>query len=298
MFGIKTRIRRLEPDWLFLIKRYRKFVGGFPNFLWPQTFNEKVLHRIIFDRRPLLTQLADKFAVRSYVESRLGPQILPELYYVTTDPATIPFDQLPGRFVVKPTHGSGWVQIVMDKASLDRSALIENCRGWLRQNFYEVTREWAYKRIKPRIIAEQFIDDGSGGVPRDYKLFVFGGKAEMIQVDAGRFTVHTRRLYGPRWEKLPVLYSYDDIRGDVSRPVHLEEMIRAAETIGRELDFIRVDFYDTPGRLYFGELTMTPECGTGSFRPKEFDRYLGSRWPRPTQSQVRRRNRCAQASCG
>jgi hypothetical protein len=281
MFGIKTRIRRLKPDWLVLIERYRKFVGGFPNLLWPQTFNEKVVHRIVFDRRSLLTQLADKFAVRSYVESRLGPRILPDLYYVTTDPATIPFDQLPDRFVVKPTHGSGWVQIVRDKASLDRAALIETCKGWLQQNFYDITREWAYKQIEPRIIAEQFIDDGTGAIPRDYKLFVFGGKVEMIQVDAGRFTAHRRRLYSPTWEKLPVLYVYDDISGDIPQPVHLEEMIGAAETMGRDMDFIRVDFYDTPDRVYFGELTMTPECGTGRFRPKKFDRHLGSLWPRP-----------------
>jgi hypothetical protein len=100
-------MKKFLPDWFILILRYQKTHGVFPNLFSPETFNEKVLHRILFDRRALLPQLADKAAVRSYVESRLGPQILPKLYYLTTRPETIPFDELPNKFVVKPTHGSG-----------------------------------------------------------------------------------------------------------------------------------------------------------------------------------------------
>jgi hypothetical protein len=148
---------------------------------------------MLFDRRAVLTQIADKAAVRSYVESRLGPQVLPKLYYLMTRPNTIPFDQLPDRFVVKPTHGSGWVQIVTDKSELDRAALIETCTGWLNQNYYEITREWVYKNIEPRIVS-----------------------------------------------------------GDIPRPTHLAEMLAAAKTLCRDLDFVRADFYDTAERLYFG----------------------------------------------
>jgi hypothetical protein len=215
---VKRHIRNLLPDWLLLIHRYRKSHGYFPNLIRPQTFSEKILHRILFDRRTVLTQIADKAALRSYVASRVGAHILPELYCVTTDPETIPFDDLPSRFVVKPTHGSGWVQIVTDKSKLDRAALIKTCQGWLKQSFYEQTREWVYKNIAPRIIVEQFIDGGNGKAPNDYKLFVFGGVVEMIQVDADRFTHHQRRLYSPAWERLPVLLHYDDISGDVPGP--------------------------------------------------------------------------------
>jgi hypothetical protein len=278
MFGVKTRIKKFQPDWLVAVLRHRRMHGEWPNLIRPQTFNEKILYRILFDRRRLLTQLTDKFAVRSYVESRLGPRILPELYYVTTRPASIPFDRLPDRFVVKPTHGSGWVQIVSDKGSLDRDAVIQTCIKWLGRSYYKMTREWVYKEIQPQIIVEQLIDDGSEAPPNDYKLFVFDGHVELIQVDAGRFTNHKRRLYSAAWEQLGVLFEYDDISGGVPRPVHLEEMIAAAQTLGAGLDFVRADFYDTPGHLYFGEMTTTPECGTGRFRPKEFDRYLGGRW--------------------
>jgi TupA-like ATPgrasp len=278
---MKRHLKKILPNWFIAIRRHRKKHGQFPRLIRPQTFNEKVLHRMLFDRRPILTQVADKAAVRDFVEERLGRSFLPECYHLTGDPETIPFDKLPVRFVVKPTHGSGWVEIVADKTTLDQAALKELCRSWLRQSFYEITREWVYKHIQPRIIVEQFIEDASGETPNDYKFFVFGGTVQMVQVDAGRFTDHRRRLYSPTWEKLPFLLEYDDINGDVPRPRHLKEMIAAAETLAKGFDFIRADFYDTPDCIYFGELTTTPGCGTSRFRPKEFDRHLGLGWKLP-----------------
>lgn len=260
------------------IRDHWKNHGVFPNIIYPVTFSEKVLYRRLFDRRPLLSQLADKAAVRSYVQSRLGPEILPKLYYLTTRPDTIPFDQLPNTFVVKPTHGSSWVQIVTDKSALDRAALIETCRGWLKRSYYEETREWVYKNIMPQIIVEELVDDGSGTAPHDYKLFVFDGTVKLIQVDTGRFIDHRRRLYTPEWEKVNALSHHDDIVGDVPRPVHLREMIAAAQKLGDGLDFIRADFYDTGERVYFGELTCYPAAGLERFRPKDFDRILGECW--------------------
>lgn len=276
---------------LFAVRFYRAAHGEIPCLRDPQTFNEKVLHRMLFDRRPVLAQLADKVACRSYVEARLGSGILPVVYHVTDNPRTIPLDELPARFVVKATHGSGWVQVVKDKATLDRDALNRVCDSWLNQNYYEKTHEWTYRDIPPRLIIEEFVDDGTGEVPRDYKLFVFDGKVAMIQVDATRFSGHKRRLYSPDWEQLPVLLSYDDIEGDVGRPPHLAGMIAAAQILGADMDFVRADFYDTPERIYFGELTTTPECAMGNFRPKAFDRHFGQCWtlacqrPEPRQPQ-------------
>ena len=281
MSSVKDCIWKALPDSLFAIGNYQISHRRVPRLIRPRTFTEKVLHRMLFDRRAVLTQLADKAAVRSYVEARLGPEIMPALYYMTTRPETIPFDDLPERFVVKPTHGSGWVEVVTGKSTLDRAALIETCRGWLQQSFYEVTREWVYKHIEPRILVEEFIDDGTGGPPIDYKLFVFAGRVELIQVDTDRFTGHRRRLYTPAWKKLDVRLRYRDIHADLPQPPHLAEMIAAAETLGKDLDFIRADFYDTPQRLYFGELTTTPESGLARFYPKEFDRHLGACWKLP-----------------
>jgi hypothetical protein len=114
--------------------------------------------------------------------------------------------------------------------------------------------------------------------PNDYKLFVFDGIVRLIQVDAGRFTKHRRRLYTPTWEKIEALFEHDDIIGEVPRPPHLAEMIATAEKLGDGMDFVRADFYDTPHQVYFGELTTTPGAGLERFRPVEFDRILGECW--------------------
>ncbi|MGO9242616.1 MAG: ATP-grasp fold amidoligase family protein [Bryobacteraceae bacterium] len=288
---VKKPIKKALPDsvveWMIdsrcLIHRYWKGHGVFPRLIRPRTFNEKVIHRMLFDRRDLLTQMTDKAAARSYVGSRLGPQILPKLYCLTTRPEDIPFDELPDRFVVKPTHGSGWVQVVTDRSTLDRGALMETCNGWLGRSYYEEGRVWFYKNIEPRIMVEEFIDDGSGAVPNDYKLFVFDGAVEFIQVDVGRFIGHWRRLYTPAWEKLDVFNNQFLLAGDLPRPPHLAELLAAAETLGRGIDFVRVDFYDTREHIFFGELTMAPGGGTAAFTPKEYDYYLGSLWKLPAR---------------
>jgi hypothetical protein len=285
----QQRFLNLLPDWFVVVARHRRIHGAFPNIIRPATFNEKIVHRILFDRRPLLTQLADKAEARSYVESRLGPEILPKLHSLTANPDTIPFDALPDKFVVKPTHASGLVRIITDKRSLNRAELIETCNHWLGQSLYQITREWPYKNVKPQIIIEEFIDDGMQGSPIDYKFFVFDGVVEFIQVDVDRFRGHRRRLFTPTWQKLAVRYQYEDITSNVSAPIHLDKMIAAAEKLGRDLDFIRADFYDTPRRTYFGELTTTPECAMGIFDPIDFDRYLGSKWTLPPKWSFRRR---------
>lgn len=288
MPSIKERIKEALPSWLILIRRYRKVHGGFPHLIRPITFNEKVLYRILFDRRRVLTRLADKAAVRLYVESRLGPQVLPKLYCLTTRLDEIRFDELPNRFVVKPTHGCGWVQIVKDKSALDRDALIQTCAHWLKQNYYEITREWVYKGIKPRIMVEEFIDDGSGTRPTDYRLFVFGGSVELIQVDIGCLTAGRVRFYTPAWENLA-----PELGDDVPPPAHLAEMLAAARTLCGNLDFVRVDFYDTAKQPYFSELTTSPECAMGRFLVKGLDRRLGGYWKLPPRAALKSRSRGA-----
>src|SRR6516225_10716995 len=121
-------VKKLLPDYMYHILIYMKYQRDIPNLIRPKTFQQKILYRKLFDRRPLLTKFADKYAVRDYVAERVGSHILPELYYSTTEPETIPFDKLPSRFVIKPTHGSGWVELVTDKSRIDQEALIKICK--------------------------------------------------------------------------------------------------------------------------------------------------------------------------
>lgn len=274
--------KRVVPDTLVAARQalvqHRQRHGSWPRIWRPRGFTEKVAFRKAFDRRALLTQLTDKYEARKYVEERLGPDVLPRLYFATKNPSEIPFDDLPDRFVVKPTHGSGWVEIVRRKADLDRAALIATCERWLGQSFYEETGEWAYRNVVPRILVEELIDDGTGAAPLDYKLFVFDGEVACIQVDADRFVDHRCDLYLRPWQRLDVKYGFENIEGGVPEPKHLDEMIAAAETLGRGIDFVRVDLYDTDEKFFFGEFTITPGNGMDRFEPLEYDEYFGKLW--------------------
>ena len=282
---IKSVFPEIALDVVEAARSYRKVHGVFPNLFFPSTFNEKVVARSLFDTRPILRQFADKYAVRDYVSNRLGGDFLPELYWVTRTPRDIPFDRLPGRFVVKPTHGAGWVQLVRDKATLDRTEMVRQCEYWLSQNFYKRHRERVYKGIVPHILVEELIDDGGQAAPTDYKFMVFHGRVEMVGVIMDRF-VNTRGYFLDRdWNMLKA--GLVDIAADskaapepenIPKPPHFEEMIRAAEILAKGIDFVRVDFYDTPEKIYFGELTTTPGAGLAQYRPVEFDAHLGRLW--------------------
>lgn len=262
---------------VILLKFHRDF-GRYPNILAPKTFNEKVQFRKMFDRRQHLSVWADKYAVRDYVSGRIGKAVLPELYYVTSDPSDIPFDRLPEKYVVKPTHGSGWLQIVRDGARVDRQELIRHCKRWLSMNYFKQTREWAYKNITPRIIVEELLDDGTGAVPPDFKFFVFDGKARVIQVDTDRHANHKRSYYDTDWNRIDCRVRHPNCEASLPSPARLSTMIRYAEALSDNTDFVRVDLYEVNGKVYFGELTNTPGSGFSPFVPAAFDVDLGRFW--------------------
>jgi hypothetical protein len=280
--AVRGAAKRVLPeiaiDLLTAARLYRTVHGRTPNLLFPKMFTEKVVRRSLFDRRPLLKRFADKHAVRGYVESKLGPDVLPKLYWLTQTPTDIPFDTLPDRFAVKPTHGSGWVHLVPDKAALDTKELIGECEYWLSQDFYKKHRERVYKDMPRRIIVEELIDDGSKGSPADYKMFVFHGRVELIQVIRGRFTEIGVYHFDRDWNVLAMNFNYEPFPGSVLPPPHWKDMIAAAETLGKDVDFVRADFYDTPEKFYFGELTTTPSAGLDRFNPASFDEYFGALW--------------------
>ena len=241
-----------------------------------------IARRRMFDRRPILTQFADKCSAREYIAQRLGPRVLPRRLHVATDPQAIPWDELPQRYVVKATHGSGWVRIVDGPA--DSADLTRLCSEWLSKSYYRMMREWPYKNIQPRIIIEEFIDDGNGQAPTDYKFFVFHGKPRFVQVDASRFTGHTRSLYDLSWKRLGFTMGYPPIPHDVPRPAHLTEMAEAAGRLADDVDFLRIDFYDTKRQFYVGEITTTPGAGLDRFSPPIANAQVGAFWLNRTAS--------------
>lgn len=274
----ETLVGGTMPDIVVLLSRYWFVHRRVPRLVRPRRFTEKMLLRMMFDRRPELPVLADKSRVRDYVASRIGEEYLPRMYHLTADPQTIPFDLLPDRFVVKPTHGSQWVRVVTDKANLDRAELIATCNGWLGENYHGVTREWGYRHVTPRILVEELIDDGNRITPHDYKCFVYNGRVEFIHVVMSRFIKKSHLVVTPDWVAVDVSWPTCGERVQTPPPPHLQQMLEAATRLSEGFDFMRVDFYDTAERLVLGELTATAGAASEHFKPDSFDHVLGKPW--------------------
>lgn len=264
--------------------RYIYFQRRIPNLRSPRTFNDKVLFRLLYDRRLILQTISDRYAVREYLKEKIGAHILTKLYCVSDNPSSNPFETFPEQYVVRATHGSGWNYIVAKKKSGVVEEILELCNFWMTQNHYDYGGEWCYKCIQPKIIVEEFLTSDKQALPKDYKFFCFDGKVSVIQVvsaiqlSGSSFTRYQRGFYTPDWRELDIEYLSPKVDTPVPRPDNLESMIAISEKLGRELDFIRVDLYELNGRVYFGELTVYPNVGIGRFVPRSFDFELGRRW--------------------
>ena len=266
---------RFVSDRAYLSRLHLLKFGRRPDLDRPRGFNEKILTKILGDRRPYLTLFADKLRVRDYVRRAAPALLLPRLYWWSDRAETLPFDELPGAFVLKANHGSGWNLLVDDKTQLRRADLVKLTRKWLRSDFTIVGREWAYKNVARAVYAEELLRADAGALPPDYKLFVFGGRVRIVQVDRDRFAHHTQVLYDERWNHIEGTVAA--LRGaPVPRPASLATMIEAAQALSAGVDFVRVDLYEIGGRAVFGELTSSPNKGLSPFRPAELERWFGS----------------------
>ncbi len=226
---------------------------------------------------------ADKEKMKRLVADIVGGDAFtPKTHWVGTDIGSVDLSAIPRPFVVKPTHLSGYVRFFREGDSLDPESLANECRSWLNIQFGRHNREWVYRGIQPRILVEEMLGDSP--LPPDYKLWVFGAKVELIQVDVTRFDKHARALFDPLWSRLPVTISYSTPALEIPRPATLEVMISVAERLGAMFDFVRVDLYEHRGRVAVGELTFYPESGLGRISPASFDFTLGEKWPSSQQS--------------
>ncbi|MDO4899165.1 ATP-grasp fold amidoligase family protein [Actinomyces sp.] len=244
----------------------------------PRTLADKIHWLKLYDSTPLKGRLADKFLVREWVAERIGDEYLLPLRGVWDDPNDIDFDRLPDRFVLKATHGSGWNVLVHDKDELDVARTRRTLGDWLTmRHAMRGGFELHYEFCEPRIICEDLLEDGSGGL-RDYKFMTFDGVVQFIFVVDGRYSGIERGTYLPDWTRAPFEYVGDaDIAGDVDPPARLDEMSRLAEELGRGFACARVDFYEVEGRVFFGEITFTDANGMSFFVPEAYDIVFGDR---------------------
>jgi len=262
-----------ERAWLSYL--FYKIRGRMPDLRNPRLLNEKILCKMLNDRRSILNMHSDKLRARDFVRERRPDLALPAILWQSTIPASVPLADLPDRFVLKASHGSGWVKVVHDKRRENAAALSRLARRWLRKNYYFEFGGWAYKDAVPAVYAEEFLGADVARAPDDYKLFVFNGRLKLIQIDRDRFGRHTQRLYDRDWRDVDG--SMAAPRGaPVPRPLELERMIEAAEALSDGIDIVRVDLYVIGDRVYFGEFTDYPNGGFGPIDPLELDEALGS----------------------
>ena len=271
LLGELATLRRIRRD-------YRHLHGHHPRLFPPRTYNEKIQYRKIFDRRPFLTLTSDKLALRDYARQKLGLDLTPRLYHVTPDPATIPFTTLPARFVVKPNHASGRYRVITDGRTLDQPALLDRCRQWLALDYSRLGDEWCYRNIPRRILVEEFIDNGAGASPADVRLLVFNQKVKIVQIDALRDGVLCQNFFDLAWNELGVWGRRPRGPLPIERPSRLDDMIRYAEKLSVETDFIRIDFYQAGDRIVLGEMTHCPASGHAPLQPAGTDAAWGALW--------------------
>lgn len=274
--SIGASMPRLRDFWR-IHRGFASHHGYYPNIFSPKSFSEKIQRRKFFDRDPRLPRLADKIAVKSYVEERLGPDwIIPTIWSGAELPQT-PEWQMP--FVLKASHGSGMNCFVRNTGEFDLAKISSACESWLSETYYGAWGgEWLYSQIPPRLLVEPFMSDADGTLPLDYKLWVFHGRVRFIQVDVDRETAHTRTMFDRDWNKLPFTLAYPLSERPIGRPTSLTEMIAAAEMLASDLPFVRVDFYEIGGTPKFGEMTFYPGSGWERFMPVEYDQEVGALW--------------------
>lgn len=260
-----------------LSHKYCAAFGRKPNFSNPKTYTEKLQWLKLYDHRPEYTTMVDKLAVKEYVAQKIGPEYVIPLLGVWEHVEDIDFDSLPESFVLKVTHDSGGLVICRDRAKLDVVAVREKLRPLLERNYYYGTREWPYKDVPPRIIAEAYMEDSRQGELRDYKFFTFGGEPKILYIAQGRGSGKSTvaDFFDMEFNHLPFTIDHDMAPVPPEKPSCFDEMKRLAAVLSQGTPQLRVDFYEVDGKVYFGEMTFFHCSGLAPFHPEHWDKIFG-----------------------
>ncbi len=267
------------PDRLYLKLRYKSRMGKKLNLDDPKTFNEKLQWLKINNRKPIYTEMVDKHDAKLYVAERIGEEYIIPTLGVWDNFDDIDFTSLPEQFVLKCTHDSGGLVICRNKKDLDLKATRKKINKSLKRNYYWHTREWPYKNVKPRILAEKYMEDSSTQELRDYKFFCFNGEMKIMFIASERYNEYTETrfdFFDRDFHHLDFRNGHPNADIPPAKPEKFEEMCRLAEKLSVDIPLIRVDFYEVDGKIYFGELTFSHWGGMMPFEPEEWDEKLGS----------------------
>lgn len=272
-------------------------------------FAAKVRWRMRFDHNPLFIELQDKWSVRAYAGAR-GVRTAP-LLHETTHPESLPFDSLPARYLIKASHGCGWNILgydgglyhfrdgralvrpdgsLLDQAAassfrLDRAGAVRQCRAWLAMRHRR--REWAYQKIRPRIVVEAMLEAPGGGVLQDYRFYTFDGEVRAINIGSCLYRRRQENVFfDPAWRPIELTRYKESLPDPLPpRPDRLPEMLEIARRLGTGIDFVRIDLYDSTQGVILGEMTVYPSGGSEGTptRCPVFNHWLGHQWDLPPE---------------
>lgn len=270
-------LHRKMPDDLYLKKIYRARLSKEPDLESPKSLNEKLQWLKLHDRNPAYHQMADKAEVKSYVAEKIGDEyIIPTLgVYDCFD--AIDFSVLPDKFVLKCTHDSGGIVICRDKSLFEKKRAEKLMNRFLKRDYYSYWREWPYKDLPHRIIAEKYIETDEGDLI-DYKIHCFNGEPRIILVCQDRFTKSGLKedFFNEHWEHLDVRRpGHPNSMKEIERPAQLERMLGLARALSKDIPFARIDLYLVKDRILFSEITFFPAGGLIPFIPDEWDMIFG-----------------------
>jgi hypothetical protein len=258
--GAQGAVCRVSPELLSRL-RFRAAWGRWPDFENPTNFDEKLLWLNLFWRHPLKTECADKYTLRKHLEKQQLGHLLPRLYGAYLSPEEIDLAALPERFVLKCSHGAKCCLFCKEKQKLDMDRTRRALARWLATDYSTLLGELHYAGMTPRIVCEEFLEDGSGGeLPTDYKLYCFAGHVHCTMVCSGRRANDTGRFdyFDPAWQRLPHYWGSASPERSIPTPAGWDEMVSVAERLSGPFPFVRVDFYSIRGRAILGEMTFTP----------------------------------------
>jgi len=267
--------------------QYFVILGRFPNIDNPILYTEKLQWLKLYDHNPIYTKIVDKYEVKNIISKKIGDKYIIPTLGVWNSPEEIDFDSLPSQFVLKTTFGGGGDGIVIcrDKSKLSIDETIKKLKKSFNTDPYIRAREWPYKNVPRRIIAEQYMEDDSGEL-RDYKFYCFNGEPKVMLVASNRFTNHNFNYFDMDFNVLPItsaMGAQSDVK--MARPEGFDEMKEVAKKLSRDFAHVRVDLYSSGGNVLFGELTLYDSSGYDDLSSKEWNKRFGDWITLPSEIQ-------------
>lgn len=275
------------PNRLYLPLYYRVVTGRKLHLNKPVLFTEKLQWIKVYDHNPEYTIMSDKYLAKDYVSQKIGSQYIVPLLGVWDKPQDIPFDTLPDKFVLKTTHDSGGVVVIDKNQGYNKGKVMDFLQSHLDKDLYDKTREWTYKNIKHRIIAEEYIsnnvetvDGAQREVLLDYKFYCFNGEPKFLYVGYSNMKNGQKHdqltYYDFDWKKTAFYRSdHEQLPFIVNKPDKLCAMIEISRKLSQGIPFVRVDLFYVNGLIYFSELTFFPGSGFAPFEPLEWEKQIG-----------------------